>query len=260
MQQAYHTALVTGASSGIGESFARALAARGTDLVIVARRTDRLNALAEELRERHRNQVEVLTADLTDPDQLRTVEQRVADPDRPIELLVNNAGFGTSGPFAESPIERELAEIDLNVVALVRLTHAALPGMIRRGHGGILNVSSLACYTPAPGTATYSATKAYVTCFSESLHAEVKSKGVHVTVLLPGFTRTEFQRAAGVDATGMPKFAWLSADEVALAGLNAVAAGRAVCVPGVQYKAVAPVARMAPRALVRAVVGRVWPD
>lgn len=252
--QAYRRALVTGASSGIGEAFARELAARGAHLVIVARRTDRLEALAAELRERHRVEVEVLAADLTEPDQLRAVEEHVADRSRPIELLVNNAGFGTAGRFAELPLAREEEQISLNVLALVRLTHAVLPSMIERRHGGVLNVSSMAGFLAAPLSATYCATKSYVTTFSESLHGEVAPQGVHVTALCPGFVRTEFQTRAD----NIPGFAWVPIDTVIRGGLAAVSAGRPLSVPGAQYKAAAPVIRITPRGLLRGVVSRVW--
>ncbi|GAA3984564.1 mycolate reductase [Actinomadura viridis] len=229
-------------------SFARSLAARGTDLVIVARRADLLDELARELVERYRVAVEVVAADLTDPAERGEVERRLrADP---VELLVNNAGFGAFGPFAEGALEEQLRQVELNVVALVRLTHAALPAMIERGRGGVLNVASMAGFAPSPGSATYGATKAYVAAFSESLHAEVAGKGVHVTALCPGFTRTDEASEAGL--------LWLRRADVARAGLEAVAAGRALCVPGAQYKAALPALRMAPRGLLRAAAGRVW--
>ncbi|MFD0691131.1 SDR family NAD(P)-dependent oxidoreductase [Actinomadura fibrosa] len=248
MRQAYRTALVTGASSGIGESFARLLAGRGTDLVIVARRADLLDGLARELVERYRVAVEVLAADLTDPEQRGEVERRLrADP---VELLVNNAGYGAFGAFAELSLEEQLAEIELNVTALVRLTHAAVPEMVARGRGGVLNVASMAGFTPSPGSATYGATKAYVIAFSESLHAEVAAKGVHVTALCPGFTRTEDDAPANL--------LWLRRDDVARAGLEAVSAGRALSVPGAQYKAALPALRLVPRPLLRAAVNRMW--
>lgn len=258
MRQAYRSALITGASSGIGETIARAAARRGADLVLVARRAELLEKLAVELRGRYRIKAEVLAADLTDAAQRGPVEERLGDPERPIELLVNNAGFGSAGVFTRLPVEQEQAEIELNVVALVRLTHAALPGMVKRRHGGVLNVSSMAGFTPAPGNATYSATKAYVTSFSESLHAEMKSAGVHVTALCPGFTRTGFQAVSGTDTGGVPDFAWLSREEVAIVGLDAVSAGRAVCVPGLQYKATIPALKLAPRALLRSLASAVW--
>ncbi|MFC4050805.1 SDR family NAD(P)-dependent oxidoreductase [Actinomadura syzygii] len=248
MRHAYRTALVTGASSGIGESFARVLAARGTDLVIVARRTGLLDDLARELVERYRVAVEVLAADLTDLAQRAEVEGRLrADP---VELLVNNAGHGAFGPFAETPLNDHLAQVELNVTALVRLTHAALPGMVERRRGGVLNVASMSGFAPSPGSATYGATKAYVASFSESLHSEVAGKGVHVTALCPGFTRTEDDVPSNI--------LWLRRDDVARAGLDAVSAGRALCIPGVQYKAAFPALRLVPRPLLRAAVNRVW--
>ncbi|GAA1530322.1 SDR family oxidoreductase [Actinomadura kijaniata] len=238
---------MTGASSGIGESFARLLAARGTDLVIVARRADLLDRLARELVERYRVAVEVLACDLTDPGARAEVEGRLRDD--PVELLVNNAGYGAFGAFADLDLDDQLAEIELNVTALVRLTHAALPGMLERGRGGVLNVASMAGFAPSPGSATYGATKAYVASFSESLHAEVGGRGVHVTALCPGFTRT------GDDGADL---LWLRREDVARAGLDAVAAGRALCVPGAQYKAALPALKILPRALLRAAANRLW--
>jgi short-subunit dehydrogenase len=248
MHQAYRTALVTGASSGIGESFARILAGRGADLVIVARRADLLDELARELVERYRVAVEVVAADLTDPDQRGAVERRLRED--PVELLVNNAGYGAFGTFAELPLDDQLREIELNVVSLVRLTHAALPAMIARRRGGVLNVASMAGFAPSPGSATYGATKAFVSAFSENVHAEVAGKGVHVTALCPGFTRTDEESEAGL--------LWLRRADVAEAGLDAVSAGRALCVPGAQYKAVLPALRMMPRPLLRAAANRMW--
>lgn len=252
----YRTALVTGASSGIGESFARLLASRGSDLVLVARRTDRLAALATRLRSEHGVEVEVLGADLVDPTALGSVESRLAGGSPPVDLLVNNAGFGTAGPFAELPAEREDEEIRLNVLALVRLTRAVLPGMVARRHGGVLNVSSVAGFQPTPFTATYGATKAFVTSFTEAVAAELSGTGVHATALCPGFTRTEFQVASAWPAARIPKPLWLSADDVVVAGLDALRRGRPLCVPGAQYKAIATASRLAPRPLVRAVTTR----
>jgi uncharacterized protein len=253
---AYRSALVTGASSGIGASCARLLASAGTDLVVVARHADRLADVAAQLRDTCKVGVEVLAADLTDPAARALVEARLADRGQPVELLVNNAGFGAEGSFARQPIGNAQSQIELNVLALTRLTHAALPGMLERGHGGILNVSSMAGFVLSPGSAVYGATKAFVTSFSESLHVEVRKAGVHVTALCPGFTRTEFHAASGVDASGIPGFAWLESDDVARAGLAAVAAGRALSVPGAQYKVAAQLNRFAPRTAVRLVTER----
>ncbi|MCW2883538.1 MAG: uncharacterized protein QOE54_6095 [Streptosporangiaceae bacterium] len=248
MRQTYRSALVTGASSGIGESIARILAERGCDLVLVARRGELLDGLADDLRGSRKVGVEVLAADLTDPGQLAGVEERLRG--EPVELLVNNAGFGAFGAFAEIPLDDRLKEIELNVTALVRLSHAALPGMIARGRGGVLNVASIAGFAPSPGSATYAATKAFVASFSESLHAEVRDTGVSVTALCPGFTRTDEETAAGL--------LWLRRDDVARAGLDAVCAGRAQSVPGLGYKAVMPALKLVPRPLVRAAVKRMW--
>lgn len=246
MHQAYRTALVTGASSGIGRQLATQLAADGCDLVIVARRTDLLAELAAELRAAHDISVETLTADLTSPDGLAAVTSRLTMPDRPVELLVNNAGIGAEGSFADLPAGSVDSQISLNVMALAALTHAVLPSMLRRGHGGVLNVSSVAGFLALPGSAVYGATKAFVTSFSESLYGEVADRGVHVTALCPGFTRTESSVAAD-----LPGFALLDAAKVARAGLDAVAAGRVICVPGAQYKAIVPLTRIVPRRAIR---------
>jgi short-subunit dehydrogenase len=264
LRYAYRTALVTGASSGIGREMARQLAAGGCDLVLVARRGAVLEEVAASLRDRHGVRAEVLPADLITEAGLDAVAERLADPGRPVELLVNNAGFGVPGALAQAPYRAQEAQIQLNVLALVRLTHAALPLMVDRGYGGILNVSSVAAYTMLPGSATYAATKAFVTSFSQSLHAEVVDSGVHVTALCPGFTQTDFHDegpdpgqnpgpGAGRRA-GLAGLLWLQAGPVARAGLAAVAAGRPVCVPGAVYKTVVPLTRLVPRRVFRAAV------
>jgi uncharacterized protein len=253
MHQAYGTALVTGASSGIGRQLARQLAADGCDLVIVARRTGLLEQLAADLRTAHHVSVEILTADLTSPAGLAETKDRLAQQARPIELLVNNAGFGSEGSFADLPAGSIAGQVSLNVMALVALTRAVLPSMLRRGHGGVLNVSSVAGFVALPGSAVYGATKAFVTSFSESLSGEVADHGVHVTALCPGFTRTEDHDEQDSDA-GIHRLAWLDAGPVARAGLDAVAAGRVICVPGAQYKAVVPLARIVPRRAIRSVM------
>ena len=166
-------AVVTGASSGIGEAIARELAMLGVGLTLVARRSEELERLATQLRRKGAPEVEVLVADLTERRGLAAVEARLADGSRPVDLLVNDAGMGTGGPFAELSIDHEVAEIELNVVAVVRLTHAAVGPMRERGRGAVLNVSSLAGLAPAPNNATYAASKAFVTSFSASLHEEI---------------------------------------------------------------------------------------
>ena len=183
------TALVTGASSGIGEAYARLLAAKGHDLVVVARNEEKLRSLEKELRV----SVEVLPADLADAGELALVEKRAAEG---VDLLVNNAGFGTTGRFHELPLDKEDEEIRLNVTAVMRLSHAALPSMLAKGSGGIINVSSIAGFQPAPGNATYCGTKAFVTSFTQALAEEVRGTGVRVQVVAPGATKTEWQMRA----------------------------------------------------------------
>jgi short-subunit dehydrogenase len=250
-------ALVTGASSGIGEAFARLLAERGRDVVLVARDEGRLEALAKELETAHGAGSEVLAADLTDPVQLERVEARCRDDAAPVDILVNNAGFGTFGAFHTLDLDAEVREINLNVVALVRLTHAAAVAMAARGHGGILNVSSLAGYQPGPMNATYGATKAFVTSFTEAVHEEMKGTGVSVTVLCPGFTRTGFQKTANAPAESVPGFMWQEADEVARAGLDALAKNHASVMPGVVNKTLGTFSQMAPNMLTRNIAGKI---
>jgi uncharacterized protein len=248
-------ALITGASSGIGAEFARARAARGHDLVVVARDEARLEELAERVEKEHGVDVEVLLADLTTANGTAVVEARLEAVDPPIDLLVNNAGFGTVGKFADLAREIETREIALNVVALMRLCHAALPGMVERGRGGIINVSSLAGYQPTPLNATYGGTKAFVTSFSHALHEEVRGTGVNIMVLCPGFTRTEFQERAGLDSSAVPSFLWKSAEAVVAAALRAYDNGRAVCIPGSLNQAGAAFSSALPAGITRRLAG-----
>ena len=250
-------ALVTGASSGIGDAFARQLAAAGTDLVVVARSTEKLEALATELEGKHGVDVEVLTADLSDASDVAKVEDRLRDVGRPIDLLINNAGFGTSGQFVELDVDWQDQEIRLNVLALMRLTHAALNSMRGRGTGSVINVSSTGSFQPLPTFATYAATKAFVTSFSEAVHEEVRRDGLSVTALCPGFTRTEFADVSGSshDAARLPSFLWMNADEVARIGLAAAARGNPLCITGVQNRLGAALVGAMPRRLVRRIVG-----
>jgi len=246
------TALVTGASSGIGTELARQLAGRGVDLVITARDTRRLRALAKELQDRNGVTVEVLTADLSGKAGRTKVEARLADAEEPpIDLMVNNAGFGTHGPSWERPIDEEERQIQVNVTALVRLTHAALGGMVDRGHGAVLNVSSMAGEQGVPGNAVYGATKAFVTQFSETVAEELRGTGVTLTALLPGFTRTEFQERAQVPTRTLPAFAWMEADEVARQAIAATEQGKVLIVPGVGNKVITATAPVVPRGLRR---------
>jgi short-subunit dehydrogenase len=250
----FTSALITGASSGIGEAMVQVLGEAGIPQVIVARRVDRL----EEIAGRYEG-VEVLGADLTSPEGVDAVVRRITDPKHAIDLVVNNAGFGTSGEFHTLDPDRLDDEIALNVAALTRISRAALGAMVPRGHGYVLNVSSVASFQPAPKLAVYAATKAYVTSLTESLHEEVRGTGVHVTALCPGLTRTEFQSVSGSDSYSgeYPSFAWLSARAVAEAGLNDVAKGRALSIPGALYKSMVAASSMAPRGLTRRIASLV---
>jgi short-subunit dehydrogenase len=241
----YRSALVTGASSGIGLEFAKELAVRGTDLVVVARRTDRLEQLAAELTA---VKVEVITADLATEEGVASIERRLID--QPVELLVNNAGVSTVGALHKQDAADEAREVLVNVVALHRLTVAAIGTMVTAGHGGLLNVSSIAGEQPLRGFATYSATKAFVTRFSEALAAEVKKKGVNVTVLKPGYVWTEMN-PDGPDRKSLQGRFWLEADEVARHALDAVEAGRLYSVPGAHWRAASGLINALPAQLVR---------
>jgi short-subunit dehydrogenase len=261
---AWSRALVTGASSGIGRAFAVELAARGTDLVVVARRRNRLEDLAAEVVTAHPGRsVEVLPADLADRGQLGAVEARLADPSLPpVDLLVNNAGFGTHGRFATLPVEREEEEILVNLLAPVRLTRAALPPMLAARHGAVVNVSSLTAVQPLPLWATYASTKAYLVRFSKAVDAEVRGQGVRVLVVMPGFTRTEFGYPEEVRRSVVPGPLWMSAEAVARAALDDLDRGRTESVPGAGYRAFGAVARLAPwplaRLVIRVATRRMW--
>ena len=248
--------MVTGASSGIGAVFARRLAADGSDLVVVARRRERLDALADELQAAHGIAVECLVADLSDPGQLARVEARLREGERPVDLLVNNAGTGGHGAYASLAVDDVEAMVRLNLLAPVRLTAAALPVMVARGRGGIVNVSSISGEQPIPFVATYAATKAFLTSLSESLHEELRGSGVTVTAVLPGFTRSEFHDRPDMGRS-IPRPLWMTGEAVVDAALAAVARGHAVCVPGFGYRLLVGLSRHAPRGLVRRVAGMV---
>jgi len=243
-------ALVTGASSGIGEAFCRQLAAAKTDLVIVARSRDKLEALARDLEVAHGVVVEVIPADLSDREALGVVERRVADAVAPVDLLINNAGFGFSGVFGDIPVDDEDREIQVNVTALMRLCFAAVNRMKDDRGGGILNLASTAAFQPGPGSANYAATKAYVASFGQALHEEHKAGGINVSTLCPGLTRTEFQDRGGYDVD-VPGFFWQSAEEVASIGLKAVATNKAIVVAGLPNKTMQVATRLAPMGVAR---------
>ena len=253
------TAVITGASSGLGAAFARQFAARGHALVLIARREERLQALAVELHRRHGVDVEILVADLARPEGIARVQGRLA-ADGAVDVLVNNAGFGTVGPFAESNLERQLDMISVHVTATTQLTRAVLPGMIARGRGAVINVSSIAASLPAPGNATYAATKAYVKVFSQGLATELQSTGVRVQALCPGFTRTEFHSTPEYRALEMrsrvPKRLWMDPDEVVAASLDALARGQVVLVPGLSNRLVVALGQGGPGARAMRAVAR----
>ena len=244
------TALVTGATAGIGAEFARQLAARGHDLVLVARDTARLESAATQLRA-YGVAVEVLPADLADDDGCARIEWRCGEG---VDVLVNNAGLGTKGAFHEVDRDSEEHLLRLNVRAVLRLTHAALPPMVARGSGSIVNVSSVAGFAPGARAATYSASKAWVTNFSESLHLQYAEQGVRVLALCPGFTRTEFHSRADMDVSGIPDRMWLAATDVVRTALADLDAGRSLSVPGAQYKAIVAATRVVPPSVQRAVL------
>lgn len=245
------TALVTGASSGIGRAFAVALAGRGMDLVVVARRHDKLEELARELAG---VRVEVLVADLAVDEQLAEVEARLTDPARPVDLVVNSAGFGTAGKFHELPVGREDEMVRVNVQALVRLTRAALGPMVARGGGAVVNVSSVSGEQPLPGWSTYAATKAFVTTFSRGVAAELRGTGVQVLNVLPGFTRTGFQDHGNFGQHSIPGPVWMTPEQVVRISLKALDRGRAEVVTGAQNRLTAVMTRLSPWPLTRLVL------
>lgn len=244
-------ALVTGASAGLGVDFARQLSRSGARLVLVARRKERLEALADEL-----GNARAAAIDLSLPGAARQVMADVAAHGEHVDLLVNNAGFGLVGAFAKLDGARQRQMIDLNCGLLTELTHAVLPGMLERKRGGILNVASTAAFQPGPYSAVYYATKAFVLSFTEALHEELKDSGIHVTALCPGPTRTEFFEAAGYRGESMLEKMAMASAPVAAAGLAGLERNDAIAIPGVMNKVGAQSMRVLPRALVRKVVAR----
>lgn len=241
------TALVTGPTSGIGLGFARRLASDGYDLVLVARDAQRLETLASELAAGG-VQVEILVADLADRAQLTVVEERLGDADRPVEVLVNNAGFGINQRFVGGDVDAEQSLIDVMVTAVMRLTHVAVPGMVERGRGAIINVSSIASFLPF---GTYSAAKSWVTFFTQGLGTELEGTGVHAVVTCPGFVRTEFHERAGVEIDQSNDTWWLEVDAVVQQAMDDLRRGKVISVPGRSYKALAAGAHLIPREALR---------
>lgn len=241
--------LVTGASSGIGEEFALQLAQQRYDLVLVARSSDKLERLAGKLREKHGVQVQVITADLASREGMAVVEQRLRTDEDPIDLLVNNAGFGTTEPFVGGHVDGEQEMLDVLVTAVMRSTHAALPRMVQRRRGGVIIVSSVAGWMPS---GTYSAAKAWATTFAESLAGEVRRKGVRVMALCPGYTITGFHERAKIDRDAVPRFMWLDCAAVVRSALRDFQAGKPVSTPSIRYKSLGLIMRSVPRWVMRA--------
>ena len=243
------TALVTGASSGLGLEFAWQLAAAKHNLVLVARDTGRLTELANQLRAAANVRVEVLPADLTDRADLEVVAQRLRSLERPVGLLVNNAGLGLGQGFVGGDLDREVTALNLMIKAVLVLSHAAAEQMSSRGRGAILNVGSVAGHL---ATGTYSAHKAWVRSFTESLAVELRQTGVTATVLQPGFVRTEFHERAKIDTQVLPDLAWLNAEDVVAAALRDVRRGVVLSTPSLRYRAASGLLRLAPRRVIRA--------
>lgn len=248
------TALITGGTSGIGAEFARQLGARGHDLVLVARDADRLAAVATELHAAHGIRVETIAADLSDRDAVETVARRVADRDRPIDILINNAGFGVHKPLAVVDTARHEYAFDVMCRAVLVLGGAAAETMRERGHGAILNVSSIAGLLVM---GSYSAIKAWVTAYSQGLGVELRGTGVNVTALLPGWVRTDFHNRAGIRASSIPSFLWIDLERTVRVGLRALDRGRPVSVPTARFRLVAWWLRHLPRPAVRAISGAI---
>lgn len=242
------TALITGATAGIGASYTKLLAKQGYDLVLVARDLPRLNKFAKELNKTYKVKVETIKADLTAPSQLKKVENRLSNKSKPIEVLINNAGFGIKQSFTDSEINKEQELLDVLVTAPMRLTHSVLPQMLKRDSGVIVNVSSVASWIAG---GTYSAAKSYLTVFSEYLHTELRGTNIKISALCPGFTKTEFHERGKMRLCGLPNFMWLTSDQVVAKSWRYARANKVLCIPGWQYLILSSIARTAPRPLVR---------
>ena len=255
------TALVTGASAGIGVEIARDLARRGQGVTLVARRIGPMEVLAKELAAAHGVRVEVVACDLSDAAARDALVEDIAGRGLTVEILVNNAGFSNSGPFATLDRESELRMIRTNIEAVVDLTARYLPGMIERKRGAILNVASTASYQPIPGQATYAASKSFVLSFTEAVHAEAGGAGVTLTALCPGPVKTEFADVAGMTnvESSLPDFAWVPPAEVARAGMAALAAGKRVVIPGPLNVATSVMGRLTPRGILLPLMKRFYP-
>ncbi|MEU2154790.1 SDR family oxidoreductase [Streptomyces sp. NPDC019396] len=240
------TALITGATAGIGAAFARRLAADGHDLVLVARDTKRLQEQATELHDRHGIEAEVLTADLAEDAGIESVEARLGDHRRPVDLLVNNAGFGNKGRYLEVSMPDELRMLKVHCEAVLRLTSAAAGPMRERGRGGVVNVASVAAFVPR---GTYGASKAWVVQFTQGAARDLAGTGVRLMALCPGFVRTEFHERAGMGTGNIPGWMWLDADKLVSTALSDLARGKSLSVPDPRYKALMGVVKLTPRGL-----------
>lgn len=238
------TALITGATAGIGAAFARRLAQDGHNLVLVARDTERLNHQAAELHDRHGVEAAVLTADLATDAGIGDVEQRLADTRHPVDLLVNNAGFGLKGGYLDVPVADELRMLRVHCEAVLRLTSAAATGMRERGRGGVINVASVAAFVPR---GTYGASKAWVVQFTQGAARDLAGTGVRLLALCPGFVRTEFHQRARMGTAGIPGWMWLDADRVVDTALKDLARRRTLSVPDPRYKALVGATKLVPR-------------
>ncbi|GAA1823101.1 SDR family NAD(P)-dependent oxidoreductase [Nesterenkonia flava] len=248
-----HTAVVTGSTAGLGAAFARQLAAQGYDLVLAARTEERLQAQAESLSSQYGIRTEVIVADLSTDDGVGAVQERLADDTHPVHLLVNNAGHGLATDFLDSELEDERTLLRLHVQTTMELTHTAARSMVRRRAGRIINVASVAGYTP---TGTYSAAKSWVITFSKALHQQLKSDGVTVTALCPGLVRTEFHSRSGIRVSGAKRWMWLDPEDVVRQGLTANAQGAAVSVPSRTYQALTASLKFIPDSVVHWAVDR----
>ena len=246
-------ALITGPTSGLGAGYARRYARDGFNLVLVARNAERLDDLADELRAGHGIDVEVLSADLADAGGRARVAERLTAG---VQVLINNAGFGTSGEFWSADPALLQSQLDVNVTAVMQLTRAALPSMVAAGHGSVINIASVAGLLSGRGS-TYSASKAWVVSFTEGLSNGLTGTGVSIHAVCPGFVHTEFHERAGIDMKSIPSLLWLNVDDVVSESLSDIAKGRVISVPGLQYKALTTFGRLVPRGLVREVAKRV---
>ncbi len=233
------TALVTGATSGIGAEFASRLAREGNDLILVARDTERLQTKAKELRSAHNIEVEIITADLATEDGIKSVESRLTNSDRPIEIVINNAGIGMKGSFVDNTTDTHDHMLSVNVRAVLRLSHVTITQMVERGHGDLINVASVAAYTPSfRSSATYSASKAFVITLTEGIAAATRHTGIRVSAVCPGFVRSEFHSRQGISMTKLPRFMWLEPEFVVDVALREMRKGRVISVPALPYKVI----------------------